>query len=66
VRSKIFRGQVGQQICLVRGVGKFWRLGRSENLGGREVWKDLEGGSFSRILWPIINAYLKLRVDCVS
>jgi hypothetical protein len=51
---------------VVREVGKFWRLERSENLGGRKVWKDLEGGSFSRILSPIIIAILPLRVDCVS
>jgi hypothetical protein len=35
-------------------------------VGGREVWKDWEGKSFGRILSPIINAYLQLRVNCVS
>jgi hypothetical protein len=64
--SKIFGGQVDRQMWTVRGVGKFWRIGRSENLGGREVWKDWEGGSVGRILSPIINAFLQLRVDCVS
>jgi hypothetical protein len=39
-RSKIFIGQVGRQIYEVRLVGKFWRLRRSGNLRGREVWKD--------------------------
>jgi hypothetical protein len=40
VRSKIFIGQVGRQIYEVRLVGKFWRLRRSGNLGGRVVGKD--------------------------
>jgi hypothetical protein len=65
-RSKIFSGQVGRQICVVRNVRKFWRLGRSEYLGGREVWKDWEGATFGRIHSPIINAFLQLRIYCVS
>jgi hypothetical protein len=36
-RSKIFSGQVSRQTLEVRHLKKFVKLGRSKNLGGREV-----------------------------
>jgi hypothetical protein len=66
-RSKIFRCKEGRQIFEVRDVGKFWRLGRSGNLGGRVVWKDWEGRRTGRILSPVMNVFfLQLHVHCVS
>jgi hypothetical protein len=47
-------------------VGKFGWFGRSGNLGGLEVWKDLKGRTIGRKLSPVINVFLQLRVDCVS
>jgi hypothetical protein len=41
------------------------RLGRSGNLGGREVSKDWEGGSIGRILTSVMNVFLQLHVHCV-
>jgi hypothetical protein len=35
-------------------------------LGGREVWKHWQGGSFGRIPSTIINAFLQLRLYYVS
>jgi hypothetical protein len=35
-------------------------------LGGREVWKDWEGGTIGRILLPVMNVFLQLHVHCVS
>jgi hypothetical protein len=40
------------------------RLGRSGNLGGREVWKDWEGARIGSIFSPVINEFLQLHVDC--
>jgi hypothetical protein len=47
---KIFIGRMGRQIWEVIDVGKFWRFGRSQNLGGREVWKV---GLIGRMLPPV-------------
>jgi hypothetical protein len=50
----------------VRYVGKFVRLGRSEGLGGQEIWEVREGGKLGMILSPVRNVFLKLCVDYVS
>jgi hypothetical protein len=59
-----FLGQKGGQIWEVEEVGKFGWFWRSGNLGGLEVWKDLKGRTIGRILSPVINVFLQLRVDC--
>jgi hypothetical protein len=48
-----------------RGSENFVRLGRSGNLGHREVWKDWEGERFGRLFSPVINVFLELHVDCL-
>jgi hypothetical protein len=67
-------GYGGRKFLDVRSVGKFMRLvgsenfvslGRSGNLGSLEVWKDWEGGRFSRMFSPVINVFLELHVDCL-
>jgi hypothetical protein len=43
--SKIFRGQIGRQICEVREIGKFGRFERSGNFGGRKDRHDSLAGN---------------------
>jgi hypothetical protein len=66
MRSMIFEGQIGRQICEVRWVGNFGRLGRSWKLTGREVWKDSECGTVGRNFSRVINVVLHLLVQSVS
>jgi hypothetical protein len=56
-RSETLGGYGVRKFLEVREVGKLMRLGssekflrlvRSRNLGGREDWKDREGGSIDR------------------
>jgi hypothetical protein len=40
-------------------------LGRSGNLGDREVWKDWHCGRFGKMFSQVINVFLELHVDCI-
>jgi hypothetical protein len=74
-RSRGFSGLGGREFWEVSEVGKFLevkdvgksvRLERSEKFGGREVWEDCEDTRIERILSPVKNLFLQVRVDCVS